>query len=165
MVEIKALQGFVLLLLFIGMLLGIGVVVLDQFQIAARTTTSVVDSGNNLSVTGTVDFTDEWCIAVTSIGNITSDDEFTLADYNVTFSDEEGCVMSYSGFGAGCWDAGDLCNVTYTYGAATTSATSIISTRDAITPIASTWLPLIVTIFVLAIILGLVIRSFGGKSR
>jgi len=38
-------------------------------------------------------------------------------------------------------------------------------TRDAITPIASTWLTLIVTIVVLAIILTIVIRSFAVKGR
>lgn len=41
----------------------------------------------------------------------------------------------------------------------------INDTIDAITPIASTWLPLIVTVVVLAIILTLVIRSFVGKKR
>jgi len=41
----------------------------------------------------------------------------------------------------------------------------INDTIDAITPIASTWLPLIVTVVVLAIILTLVIRSFVGKTR
>ena len=41
-----------------------------------------------------------------------------------------------------------------------TAANSINSTINAITPISGTWLPLIVTITVLSIILGLVIRSF-----
>jgi hypothetical protein len=43
----------------------------------------------------------------------------------------------------------------------TTNAVNVIgNTTSAISPIASTWLPLIVTIVVLAIILTLVIRSF-----
>ena len=46
-------------------------------------------------------------------------------------------------------------------GVTTTAATAINNTRDAITPIGSTWLPLIVTVAVLAIILTLVIRSFA----
>jgi len=48
----------------------------------------------------------------------------------------------------------------------TTSAaanTSLTNTISAISPIASTWIALIVTIAVLAIILVLVIRSFGGR--
>jgi len=46
---------------------------------------------------------------------------------------------------------------------ATTSALN--STRDAMAPIATTWLPLIVTIASLAIIMTLVIRSFSGGQR
>ena len=46
-------------------------------------------------------------------------------------------------------------------GVTTAAATAINNTRDAITPIGTTWLPLIVTVAVLAIILTLVIRSFG----
>jgi len=41
-----------------------------------------------------------------------------------------------------------------------TANTTLDNTISAITPIASTWLPLIVTIVVLSIILTLVIRSF-----
>ena len=50
-------------------------------------------------------------------------------------------------------------------GASTTVTNAINDSRDALTPIASTWMPLIVTVAVLAIILGLVIRSFAGKGR
>jgi len=52
-----------------------------------------------------------------------------------------------------------------TSGVTTEAAEAINNTRDAITPIASTWLPLIVTVAVLAIILTLVIRSFAGGGR
>jgi len=46
-------------------------------------------------------------------------------------------------------------------GVSVSAATAINNTRDAIIPIGSTWLPLIVTVAVLAIILTLVIRSFA----
>ena len=53
---------------------------------------------------------------------------------------------------------------------ATTSITKntqtvLNNTRDSITSIGSTWLPLIVTVVVLAIILTLVIRSFAFGPR
>lgn len=48
-------------------------------------------------------------------------------------------------------------------GVSTAGATAINNTRDAITPIASTWLPLIVTVAVLSIVLVLVIKSFGAQ--
>jgi len=52
-----------------------------------------------------------------------------------------------------------------TSGIGSTASDAINDTRDAITPIASTWLPLIVTVAVLAIIMTLVIRSFSGGNR
>ena len=48
-----------------------------------------------------------------------------------------------------------------TSGITTASKNVLGNTSDAIAPIASTWLPLIVTVAVLAIILTLVIRSFS----
>ena len=53
---------------------------------------------------------------------------------------------------------------TGTSGISTTASTAINNTRDAITPIASTWLPLIVTVSVLSVVLVLVIRSFSGTG-
>ena len=50
-------------------------------------------------------------------------------------------------------------------GVTSKAQTAINATRDALSPIATTWLPLIVTVAVLAIILTLVIRSFGGSAR
>ena len=50
-------------------------------------------------------------------------------------------------------------------GVTDTAEAAINGTRDALTPIATTWLPLIVTVAVLAIILVLVIRSFGAGGR
>jgi hypothetical protein len=53
-------------------------------------------------------------------------------------------------------------------GMTVTAGTALNNTRDALAPIASSWLPLIVTVAVLAIILTLVLRSFafsGTGSR
>ena len=52
-----------------------------------------------------------------------------------------------------------------TSGLTSTASLAINNTRDAITPIASTWLPLIVTIVILAIILVIVVRSFSMGGR
>ena len=58
-----------------------------------------------------------------------------------------------------------LDNFTVATGVGAKASAAVNATRDSITPIASTWLPLIVTVSVLAIILTLVIRSFGGGAR
>ena len=48
-------------------------------------------------------------------------------------------------------------------GVTTAAATAINGTRDAISPIGTTWMPLVVTVAVLAIVLTLVIRSFAVR--
>lgn len=55
-----------------------------------------------------------------------------------------------------------LGNFSTTSGITSTASTAINNTITALTPIASTWLSLIVTVAVLAIILRLVLKSFGG---
>ena len=57
-----------------------------------------------------------------------------------------------------------LDNFSASTGVTAKAATAINATRDALTPIATTWLPLIVTVAVLAIILTLVIKSFGADG-
>lgn len=52
-----------------------------------------------------------------------------------------------------------------TSGVTTDARTAINDTIDALTPIASDWLPLIVTVTVLAIILAIVLGSFAGRAR
>lgn len=55
-----------------------------------------------------------------------------------------------------------LSNFSTSSGVGSTASTAINNTISAMTPIASTWIGLIVTIAVLAIILKLVLTSFGG---
>ena len=50
-------------------------------------------------------------------------------------------------------------------GISATASTAVNNTRTSLTPIASTWMPLIVTVAVLSIVLTLVIRSFGQQGR
>ena len=50
-------------------------------------------------------------------------------------------------------------------GVSQAASAAINNTGAALAPIASTWLPLIVTVGVLSIILTLVIRSFAGARR
>ena len=58
-----------------------------------------------------------------------------------------------------------LDNFAASSGVTAPAAVAINATRTALSPIATTWLPLIVTIAVLAIVLKLVIGSFGAGQR
>jgi len=154
MVEFKELTGFVLLLVFIGMLLGIGILVLDQFGVVAKDSTAV---------------TDEQVAMSSSAGNTANDDVTAVSSfYNSTNSSDLYTVLAgnWTSAGALSFTVNDgTYNVSYVYDADSVATTATTNTVSAISPIASTWLPLIVTVFVLAIILMLVIQSFAGYGK
>jgi hypothetical protein len=52
-----------------------------------------------------------------------------------------------------------------TSGITADASTALNDSRDALAEIPSTWLVLLVTIVILGIIMGVVIRSFGGQQR
>jgi hypothetical protein len=156
--DIKDLVPITLLFLFVGMLLGVGVLVVDQFGRAARTSVTAISGGQAMNTSGSVDLADTFCTSIVSVDNATT--SFDVGTYNVKFTDADGCVISHDAI-SGCKTPG--CNITYKYGATTSTATAMINTNSAITPIASTWMALLVTVVVLSIILGLVITSFAGR--
>lgn len=154
--EINKLTGLVLLLVFTGMLLGVGVLTLDKYSRAVRDTTTVIDGSVNVS-SGAATLSQTYCLTIASVANRTNGASFSTATYNVTYTDPDTCLISTD------LPVQNLYNITYTYGAATNTQATADATNDAISPISTTWMPLIVTVMILAIILTLVIGSFAGK--
>ena len=153
--EIKDLGKLVLLFVLVGMILGVGVLVLDKFSRATRTTTTVIDGSVNVS-SGAATLSNTYCLTVASIANESDGAAFSASTYNVSYTNADTCTIT-----------SDLpvnlkYNITYTYGADSASQAVTDGTNDAISPISTTWMPLIVTVAVLAIILTLVIGSFSG---
>jgi hypothetical protein len=159
--EVKDLVPIVVLFCVIGMLLGVGLLTLDKFGRSVRDSTNVASTGLNLSIAGTVDFTTTYCTAVMSITNATV--SFSTAGVNLTSPD--GCIVEFPPV-TGCGPAlANYCNMTYTYGASNPAVSALSSTESAISPVATTWLPLLITVIVLSVILGLVVRSFAMGGR
>lgn len=156
--EINKIHGFVLLLVIIGMILGVGILTLDKYSRAVRTTTTITDANVNVS-SGSATLSQEYCLTIATITNATGATTWDASTYNVSYTNLDTCVITSD------LPVTQKYNITYTYGADTEAQTASTNTVTAITPIASTWLPLIVTVFVLAIIMGLVIRSFAGQGR
>lgn len=157
--DMKILRNFVVMLVLIGMVLGVGVLTLDKFGIATKDSTTVshevISIASGIGATANDDVT-----SVTFFGNSTynTDDDFTInTDVNWTTA---GAITARSNN----FTDGDY-NISYAYDADSTTTTSMGSVVGAITPVATTWLPLIVTIMALGIILTLVIRSFGSFKR
>ena len=159
--EVKDLYGFTLLLVLVGMVLGVGVLVLDKFslsvdQVAVNNESFIVpNQTETASLTGSniVSFTKVVNAAGTAwnTGNYTVD----LVAGSITVNDNRTTCTTAS-----------TCFAYYTW-ARTTGASSVAigQARDVVGDIPELWLPLIVTIAVLAIILVLVIRSFGGAAN
>lgn len=154
--NIGDLPAVVLFLVLTGMLLAVGMLIMGQFGTQVRDTNTVIETGKNLSTGTSITLGQTNCIAVTSVGNGT--DTFSKTTYNISFNNKASCVMGYSPIAA-C--ALPKCNVTYTYGADNDASDTTENVVTSLSPIATNWLPLIVTVLVLAIILSLVINSFA----
>lgn len=150
--EIKELQAIVLIFVFVGMILGVGVLVLDRFSRATRTTTTVQDDAVNISG-GSATLSQTYCLDFVSA---TFANGTAISTSSFAWANADTCAMT-----ATAPDAAVLYNITYTYGAATDAQATLDATNDSITPIGETWLPLVVTVVILSIILTLVITSFA----
>jgi len=161
--ELNDLLKFTLLIVFVGLIIGTGVLITDKFAIAARTATN--------TSTGSINVTRELCAAVA--GYVTTDTAVWVNSSNAVSLSSSYFAWDKTGTFAGSCvnvtDAGvtaginnSIVNVTYTYGAASAATNSLNSTVKELGNISSNWLGLIITIAVLSIIVTMVIQSFGG---
>ena len=158
--DVKDMPGWVLLFVIIGMLLGVGVLVLGSFGQVAKTNTAVTETGISVA-TGAATLTNDEVNSISYFGNMTMNT--THADIgfggavNITLASGV-LALNPDNF----TDAVDYTAV-YIYKADSITTTTMGSVITGITPIATTWMPLIITVMVLSIILVLVIRSFAQR--
>ena len=160
--ELNNLYGFVLMLVMIGLIIGVGVLVLDKMSTTVYMDRDVINESVVTPTNNTaVPLLRHDLVTFTSFINL-SGEAYPAANYTVNLAAGNLTPLYNT---SECRE-GDTCYASYTwrdYGSAATVALN--NSRAAITPIASTWLTLIVTIVVLAIILTIVIRSFAVKGR
>ena len=156
--EAKGLTNLILVLVLSGLLLGIGILTLGKFSTIARESVTVIDEQVTLtSGAGT-----------TAHGNITTWSEF----YNATDATDtyalvlgENVTASSGAIALVDTDKAGVWNVSYIYDEEKDASTSVNSVVEAVSPIASDWMPLIVTISILSIVLFLVMKSFAVRTR
>ena len=165
--EIKQIYPFILTLIMMGMIIGVGLLVLGNFGNAVRDTNAVTNESTAISgfagtpSNATFTMSNIPLKDVTRITNSANYVGVLNVDYNVS-SLTAGTITLWNG--TGTW--GDThANVTYRYYSDSTATDTIQNVETATGTIPATWLPLIITVMILAIILTLVIRSFGGKKR
>jgi len=172
--EIKQLYPFVLILIMTGMIIGVGLLVLGNFSDAVRDTNNIVNETSDAVGTifagtppnGTITLTNIPVRDITRITNSSNYNAVLNVDYNVSDL-KTGTIRlwNYTGGMFSSAGAGAYVNITYRYYADSKATDALQATEDATVTIPNTWLPLIITVMILAIILTLVIRSFGGKRR
>lgn len=165
--EFNKLNIFVLSLVLTGLVIGAGILILDKFAVADTVSTPTVVNDENLT----------WVANASTItlnhGNITAstfglsnetDGTPAVSASNYTLNALTGVITVHENESV-CVQ-GSPCYATYTYkDYSTGTAVALIQTRNVIGDISSTWFSLVITIVVLALILTLIIRSFGSGMR
>ena len=160
--DMEKLPQFVILLVIVGMLLGVGILVLDKFSDSARESTTITNESFVMPVANkTVSLAQE---DLTSFTKIMNSSGATLGSGNYSVVLSAGTVNN-TGNAVGFLN-GSTVYAYYVYDDYTsTPVTSIRSTRDAIAEISTSWLPLIIIVAILGLILGLVLASFGQRRK
>ena len=162
MMETNDLYKFVLILTLVGMIIGVGVLTLDKFGTAVKTSSVVgAESLAISSSTGTTANDDITSIeAIYNTSTVFLDGNYSTAANQINYTASTGVIVVDGGL-----MADGTFSINYTYDADSAATTALSSGRDEISAVSSTWLGLIVTIAVLSIILGLVISSFAGNMQ
>ena len=157
-------------ILLIGLILGLGIYILSEFRQNVATDQTGSDVNINISASG----------GTTTLGDSTKDNYYlkSLSVVNNTGTTIPSTNYSYTTVGVITWDDW-LLNGTYSnlypYGATGANVTStyiydvpysaeegVMSTIDGLGDFAD-WIAVIVVVIAAAIVLGIVLRSFGGS--
>lgn len=155
--EVKNLPGMVMALVMIGLLLAVGILMYSKMNQAIAVSTTVTNE--QITVTSGVSYlskVDQGITAVSDFYNATN-----RTQNNPTLTTANWTVDGVLALGV----RNGLYNVSYTYDQNTTATETLTDGIEALSPIASDWLPLIVTVMVLAIIIGIVLGSFSRYTN
>jgi hypothetical protein len=152
----KDLPSVIILFVFVGMITAVGLIVLVNIGDSARDTITVSAENHSFLTSGTA-LTNTQVKEITSLSNTANGTLTENTDWNATIGTTTTTVYvdpSYNN---------TQFNASYSYYSDTTATTAMDNAISGVTPITTTWISLIVTILALAIILGMVIKSFGAN--
>lgn len=155
--EMRDLTGAVLMIVLIGMLIAIGVIVSENMGNSVRETQTAYNHSVTIA-SGVVTVEHATLKSVSYFGNYTNHTWNTGNDQTLNISGPTTFTVFSYGDGTA--------NATYDYYVNSTGTNVMHDiVVDSLAPISSTWLSLIVTVMILAIVLGLIINAFGGGQR
>lgn len=161
--DMKSLTGLAVALVVIGLVIGIGFLILTEFEEELGVDTATVNNETLTAVTTTCSYpannhttADLWCYnSFTPVTVTNATDGVVINSANYTFQANTGCIQAVSGsaFDGLNW------NVTYTYqfGNNSEACAGIGETINATEEI-PTWLALVVIIFIAGLILFIVFK-------
>ena len=152
------------MIVLIGLVVGVGVLLFDKFSTVSSIETFVVQTtdeitalnNTNVSLTGYDIIADP-----TNISHINGTDLTNFVG-NWTVNNGSDGVLATFQLRNETWDAVNL-NITYTYNKKTPTYFVLKNMTAGLAPIGSSWMPLIITISILAIILTMVMSAFVMK--
>jgi len=165
MAAVKTLYTLLIILFLTGMVLGVGILTLGKFVETTKVATEIINEQVTFASNVSTQLSQDEII---SIGNY---DLYNFTDGSVIYNSTDkghnftlvaGNWTEYGVLSLALINNGDY-NVTYTYMEFSNSSRAAAYVEDSMMTIPSDWLPLIITISVLAIVLSLVIGSFGRR--
>ena len=155
--ELKEIPNIIIILVSVGMLIGVGLLSLSSLEENSSRTSTIVSSETIAIASLTGNTANGIVTSVTFFGNGTHN----TTEGNLVF----GTTVNWTTAGAITASVGDEDYlISYVYDANTTTTKALHDTNASLLAIPSTWLPLVVVVAMLAIILVLVLRSFGGAG-
>lgn len=158
--EVNKLATFTLFIVLIGMVAGTGILIFDKFSTAVYTDKTVSNESFVWPLNGsTVTLTNGNITSFSKVANIAGT-AYLSGNYSV--DTDTGVVTALSNTSGIITGATVYAYYTWRDRSSATN-TALWSTRNGIADIPNSWLSLIVTVGVLAVILYFVLRSFGGR--
>ena len=137
--------------------MGIGIIVLDQFGDATKDSTVVLNESITVA-SGVATPANDDILSIQYLVNASNGQDFLIAN-----NESDSALVNITGQDSDTIKIGrndGNYNISYTYDADSEATTATFGTRDAVDDFV-TWIPVIIIIIAAAIILGLVMRSFG----
>ena len=158
--DINDLPGIIMVFFLVGLVLGVGIITFDRVGSAAEQVVTMTQEEVTMAGVGNI---------TGQTGNSNVDNSTgAVALINSTRVAVPAANWTITHAGA-IWIGGDFVNgtynATYKFNKITKATVSLNKSVDAIKPIASDWMPLLVVVAMLAIIMVIVMRSFAGQMR
>jgi hypothetical protein len=161
--ELKDLTGAMLVLLLTAILVGVGIMILDNLSKEVKTTTAYADNRFNATNTSCVDLTQSYIDSTSATFENATDGQAVSSGCFVWDNTERrsGSCVTLSTLTACNVYHYKFINTSYNYAAANSASNSVDNTGTAINTVPN-WFVMLVVIISASIIIGLVIRSFGA---